>query len=74
LVEGAGAGIAVPAEDSEALISALAHLVYQRDEAAAMGLAGRAFVESWASPAVVAEAYEALFCELGRPITEVATS
>jgi colanic acid biosynthesis glycosyl transferase WcaI len=74
VVEGAGAGIAVPAEDSDALISALAHLVSHRDEAAAMGLAGRAFVESWVSPALVAEAYEALFHELGRPTTEAATS
>jgi colanic acid biosynthesis glycosyl transferase WcaI len=74
VVEGAGAGIAVPAEDSEALTNALARLVTQRDEAVAMGLAGRAFVESWASPAVVAEAYEALFCELGRATTDRATS
>ena len=33
-----------------------------------MGAAGRRFVEGWASPAAVAEAYEALFDELiGRP-------
>ena len=31
------------------------------DEAAAMGAAGRRFVESWASPAAVAAPYEALF-------------
>jgi colanic acid biosynthesis glycosyl transferase WcaI len=74
IVEGAGAGIAVPAEDSAALIEALGRLVSQREEAVAMGLAGRAFVESWASPAVVAEAYEALFCELGRETTDTATS
>ena len=29
-----------------------------------MGSAGRAFVEGWASPAAVAEAYEQLFEEL----------
>jgi hypothetical protein len=29
-----------------------------------MGSAGRAFVERWASPAAVAERYEALFEEL----------
>ena len=29
-----------------------------------MGRAGRAFVEGWASPAAVAERYEALFEEL----------
>lgn len=34
------------------------------DEARAMGERGRAFVEQWASPAAVAEAYEALFDEL----------
>ena len=34
------------------------------EEARAMGAAGRAFVERWASPAGVAASYEALFVEL----------
>jgi colanic acid biosynthesis glycosyl transferase WcaI len=74
VVEGAGAGIAVPAEDAGALTGALVRLIGHPEDATAMGLAGRAFVETWASPAVVAEAYDALFCELGRPITDRATS
>ncbi|HZB79425.1 MAG TPA: hypothetical protein VE522_06235, partial [Actinomycetota bacterium] len=71
--EGAGAGIAVPAEDARALTEALVRLIERPEDATAMGLAGRAFVETWASPAAVAEAYDALFCELGRPTTDRAT-
>jgi hypothetical protein len=32
-----------------------------------MGLAGRTFVERWASPSAIAEQYEALFDELRSP-------
>jgi colanic acid biosynthesis glycosyl transferase WcaI len=65
LVARAGAGIAVPPEDPEAFTEALRHLVRSPEEAAAMGRAGRAFVERWASPVAVAQAYERLFEELG---------
>lgn len=66
-VERAGAGIAVPPEDPEAFTAALVRLLDRPDEAAAMGAAGRSFVEGWASPAAVAASYESLFVELAGP-------
>jgi colanic acid biosynthesis glycosyl transferase WcaI len=63
-VERAGAGLAVPPEDAEAFTKALRRLLDDPDQARAMGASGRAFVESWASPAAVAEAYDGLFTEL----------
>ena len=65
VLERAGAGIAVPPEDAEAFTKAIRRLTESPDEARAMGAAGRAFVETWASPAAIAEAYEHLFEELG---------
>jgi colanic acid biosynthesis glycosyl transferase WcaI len=67
VVESAGAGIAIPPEDSEALTKAVARLLAAPQEARAMGRAGRDFVETWASPGAVAAAYEALFSELAAP-------
>ena len=64
VVERAGAGLAVPPEDPEAFTKALAELVGAPDVAERMGASGRSFVERWASPASVAEAYELLFREL----------
>jgi colanic acid biosynthesis glycosyl transferase WcaI len=64
VVDRAGAGIAVPPDDPEAFTKAVSRLVTLPEEAAAMGASGRAFVERWASPAAVAEHYEALFEEL----------
>ena len=64
VVERANAGIAVPPDDPEAFTKALARLVAEPDEVERMGRAGRAFVERWASPAAIAEQYEALFEEL----------
>jgi colanic acid biosynthesis glycosyl transferase WcaI len=64
LVEKAGAGLAVPPEDPEAFTEAVVALLEDPDRAAAMGRAGRAFVESWASPAAIAQRYEELFEEL----------
>jgi colanic acid biosynthesis glycosyl transferase WcaI len=70
-VERAGAGLAVPPEDAEAFTKALRRLLDDPEQARAMGASGRAFVEGWASPAAVAEAYDRLFTELvaraGRP-------
>ena len=63
-VETAGAGLTVAPDDPEAFTKAISRLVQAPDEARAMGERGRAFVEQWASPAAVAEAYEALFNEL----------
>lgn len=64
LAERSGAGIAVPPEDPEEFAKALRKLLESPDEAKAMGQAGRAFVEGWASPAAVAESYEQLFASL----------
>jgi colanic acid biosynthesis glycosyl transferase WcaI len=64
VVEQAGAGLAVPPDDPDRFTEALATLLSDPDRAAAMGRAGRAFVEAWASPAAIAERYEALFDEL----------
>lgn len=63
-VERAGAGFAVPPGDSEAFTKAIRRMLEAPDEAAALGESGRRFVESWASPAAVAEAYERLFEEV----------
>lgn len=63
-VEEAGAGLAVPPDDPEAFTKAIERLVRAPEEAEAMGAAGRRFVEGWASPGAVAEAYERLFEEL----------
>ena len=71
----AGAGLAVPPDDAEALTKAITRAVEDPDQAERWGRAGRSFVEGWASPAAVASAYEALFTELrdrsrgGRAIT-----
>jgi colanic acid biosynthesis glycosyl transferase WcaI len=60
----AGAGLAVPPDDPERFTKALVQLLQAPDEAREMGASGRRFVERWASPAAVAEAYDALFTEL----------
>jgi colanic acid biosynthesis glycosyl transferase WcaI len=64
VVEQAGAGLAVPPDDPAAFTAAVTKLIDAPDQARAMGASGRAFVERWASPAAVAEHYEALFEEL----------
>jgi colanic acid biosynthesis glycosyl transferase WcaI len=64
VVEQAGAGVAVPPDDPDAFTKALVTLLEDPDGAREMGRAGRAFVEAWASPAAIAERYEALFYEL----------
>jgi colanic acid biosynthesis glycosyl transferase WcaI len=67
VVEKAAAGVAVPPNDPDAFVEALARLVDRPADRAEMGRSGRAFVEQWVSPAAVAEAYESLFAELARP-------
>ncbi|MGE0879751.1 MAG: glycosyltransferase family 4 protein [Acidimicrobiia bacterium] len=64
VAETSGAGLAVPPEDPDAFIKALGVLLDAPERRQSMGIAGRAFVEQWASPAAVAEAYEKLFEEL----------
>ncbi|MFT3853010.1 MAG: glycosyltransferase family 4 protein [Ilumatobacteraceae bacterium] len=63
----AGAGVSVPPEDADALHEALVELLADDARRAAMGAAGRAWVEANASPAAAASAYEALFRRLSRP-------
>ena len=63
-VERAGAGLAVPPDDADAFTAALATVLDDRATADRMGASGRSFVEGWASPAAVAQAYEELFAEL----------
>ena len=64
VVERSGAGVAVPPEDAEALTKAVRSLLDAPEEMHRMGEAGRAWVESWASPAAVAKSYERLFDRL----------
>jgi colanic acid biosynthesis glycosyl transferase WcaI len=64
VVERSRAGVAVPPEDAEALTKAVRTLLDSTEEMQRMGEAGRAWVESWASPAAVAESYEGLFDRL----------
>jgi colanic acid biosynthesis glycosyl transferase WcaI len=64
VVERAGAGLAVPPDDPDAFTAAVVALLDDPAGRRAMGAAGRAFVEQWASPAAVAERYDALFEEL----------
>ena len=65
IVDQAGCGVAVLPDDQRAFTAALQRLLADPVERRAMGQCGRAWVEGWASPAAVAEAYEALFVELG---------
>jgi colanic acid biosynthesis glycosyl transferase WcaI len=66
IVERAGAGIAIPPDDAEAFTKAVRSLIDSPDDLERMGGSGRSFVERWASPAAIAESYEALFEALGR--------
>jgi colanic acid biosynthesis glycosyl transferase WcaI len=63
-LEHAGAGVSVEPEDPAAFLVALEALLDDPGRRERLGAQGRAFVESWASPSAVAEAYAALFEEL----------
>jgi len=63
-VERAGAGTSVPPDDPEAFTDALRRMLADPERARAQGASGRSWVLGWASPAAVAEAYEALFASL----------
>jgi colanic acid biosynthesis glycosyl transferase WcaI len=65
IIADAGAGVAVPPDDSEVLIAALRALVDEPREAREMGNRGRAWVERNASPAAVGVAYDRLIVSLG---------
>jgi colanic acid biosynthesis glycosyl transferase WcaI len=64
MLEASGGGVAVPPDDLEAFCTALEGLLADPEAAAAMGAAGRAWVEGAASPAAVAVAYERLIRSL----------
>ena len=60
MIAASGGGVAVPPDDLEAFCGALEGLLADPVAAAAMGAAGRVWVEGAASPAAVAVAYERL--------------
>jgi colanic acid biosynthesis glycosyl transferase WcaI len=66
LVAAADAGLAVTPDDPAAFLSGLRQLLADPAGCDAMGRSGRAYVESWASPAAVGRAYHDLFAELQR--------
>lgn len=65
ILAAAGAGVAVPPDDADAFVAALAPLLDDPARRAELGRAGRAWVETAASPAAVAAAYERLIDDLG---------
>ncbi len=66
LLDASGGGLAVPPDDPAALRAALVELLADGRRRAAMGAAGRAWVQANASPAAAAAAYEALFRRMSR--------
>jgi putative colanic acid biosynthesis glycosyltransferase WcaI len=66
VVEAAGAGVAVDPDDPDALVKAVLALVDDPERRSEMAAAGRAFVETWPSPADVARRYEDLLQQLRR--------
>lgn len=63
-IERAGAGRSVAPDDPEAFTVALRSMLADRAALETAGASGRRFVEGWASPTAVAEAYQDLFLEL----------
>jgi colanic acid biosynthesis glycosyl transferase WcaI len=61
-----GGGIAVPPDDLDRFVDAVAELTGDLDRARAMGQRGRAWVLEAASPAAVAQTYESLVSQLDR--------
>ncbi len=64
VVRQAEAGLAVQPDSPALFIAALRELLANGESRARMGESGRGWVTRWMSPAAVAAAYEALFCEL----------
>jgi colanic acid biosynthesis glycosyl transferase WcaI len=73
LLDESGAGVSVAPDDAEQFTAAVAELVADRQRLTAMGNAGRQWVQSAASPAAIASAYEALIDELQRERVKRAT-
>lgn len=65
ILEASGGGLSVAPDDADAFVVGLRTLLDDPARAAAMGLAGRTWVEREASPAAVGAAYHALICDLG---------
>jgi colanic acid biosynthesis glycosyl transferase WcaI len=65
ILESSGGGLSVAPDDPQAFIDGLRVLLANADSAAAMGAAGRKWVEREASPAAVGAAYHALIRDLG---------
>jgi colanic acid biosynthesis glycosyl transferase WcaI len=57
MIQASGAGLVVPPDDPDAFVAGLHSLLADRGALAAMGAAGRAFVQQSASPRAVALAY-----------------
>ena len=66
IIAASGGGIAVPPDDVDRFVAAVAELTGDLDRARAMGARGRAWVVGAASPAAVAQTYESLVSEVGR--------
>lgn len=66
MLAASGGGVAVAPDDPAAFEAALGQMVADLPGTAAMGAAGRSWVEGAASPKAVAEAYERLIRSLGR--------
>lgn len=64
VVEEAGAGRAVPPEDTYAFLAALESMLSDRSALVDMGRRGRAYVEAWMTPERQAERYDELFTGL----------
>jgi colanic acid biosynthesis glycosyl transferase WcaI len=60
----ADAGISVPPDDPDAFLAGLQELLDDAPRRERLGRQGRHFVESWASPGAVAQAYADLFASL----------
>jgi colanic acid biosynthesis glycosyl transferase WcaI len=67
ILAASGAGVCVPPDDTPSFVAALGELLADPAQCSAMGASGREWVQSAASPAAVAAAYEQLFRELQAP-------
>ena len=67
ILAASGAGVCVPPDDAPSFVAALGELLADPAQCSAMGASGREWVQSAASPAAVAAAYEQLFRELQAP-------
>jgi colanic acid biosynthesis glycosyl transferase WcaI len=64
ILAASGGGVAVPPDDADSFVAALRDLVADPERCASMGIAGRTWVESEASPSAVGSAYDGLISGL----------